>query len=146
VDRNGTCGTHLSPWAEAALPVPALDPAKEYGPCATRLDNQPTPSDRPWRYGHAASIEGAHWDIYAGEGIDGWLVGMVTTEADAALIVEAVNGRAALPVPALDTLRTALDILDVIDGIVDDTHPEGDGCPLCNALDDLRAALEGKTP
>src|SRR5262249_4252639 len=37
--------------------------------------------------------------------------------------------------------RQALGILDVIDGIVDDTHPEGDGCPLCTALDDLRAAL-----
>lgn len=37
----------------------------------------------------------------------------------------------------------ALDLLDVIDGIVDDTHPEGDGCPLCRALDDLRVALGG---
>jgi hypothetical protein len=48
---------------------------------------------------------------------------------------------------AADTsgLREALDVLDVIDGIVDDTHPEGDGCPLCTALDDLRAALEGAT-
>ena len=36
----------------------------------------------------------------------------------------------------------ALALLDVIDGIVDDTHPEGDGCPLCVALDDLRTALE----
>lgn len=32
-------------------------------------------------------------------------------------------------------------ILDVIDGIVDDTHPEGDGCPLCVALDDLRDSV-----
>ncbi len=38
----------------------------------------------------------------------------------------------------------ALAILDVIDGIVDDTHPEGDGCPLCTALDDLRDALDGR--
>ena len=75
-------------------------------PCATRLDNQPTPSARPWRYGHAASIEGAHWDIYAGEGIDGWLVGMVTTEADAALIVETVNAAAPDPAP-LDVERLA---------------------------------------
>lgn len=67
------------------------DPIRKYGPCPTRLDNQPTPSVSPWRYGHAASIEGAHWNIYAGEGIDGWLVGMVRTEADAALIVERVN-------------------------------------------------------
>jgi hypothetical protein len=42
---------------------------------------------------------------------------------------------------AAEPLRAALDILDVIDGIVDDTHPEGDGCPLCTALDDLRVAL-----
>lgn len=70
------------------------------GPCPTRLDNQPTASARPWHYGHAASIEGAHWDIYAGEGIDGWLVGMTTTEADAALIVQAVN--AAAPAEGLD--------------------------------------------
>jgi hypothetical protein len=34
-----------------------------------------------------------------------------------------------------------LEILDVIDGIVDDSHPEGDGCPLCEALDELRDAL-----
>jgi hypothetical protein len=34
-----------------------------------------------------------------------------------------------------------LRLLDAIDGIVDDTHPEGDGCPLCSALDDLREAL-----
>ena len=66
--------------------TPKAEP--QYGPCSTRLDNQPTPSIRPWRYGHAASIEGVHWDIYAGEGADGWLVGMVTTEADAALIVK----------------------------------------------------------
>jgi hypothetical protein len=38
-------------------------------------------------------------------------------------------------------LRATMDLLDVIDGIVDETHPEGDGCPLCVALDDLRAAL-----
>lgn len=38
--------------------------------------------------------------------------------------------------------QTALTLLDVIDGIVDDTHPEGDGCPLCVALDDLREAIE----
>ncbi len=38
--------------------------------------------------------------------------------------------------------REALAILDVIDGIVDDTHPEGDGCPLCIALEDLRLAIE----
>jgi hypothetical protein len=84
----------------ATTPAP-LDEKRQYGPCATRLDNQPTPSARPWRYGHAASIEGAHWDIYAGQGIDGWLVGMVTTEADAALIVELVNRvtLAATPAP-----------------------------------------------
>jgi hypothetical protein len=41
-----------------------------------------------------------------------------------------------------DRTRAALDLLDVIDGIVDDTHPEGDGCPLCAALDDLRDTLE----
>lgn len=35
----------------------------------------------------------------------------------------------------------ALGLLDVIDAIVDDTHPEGDGCPLCTALDDLRGVL-----
>lgn len=40
-----------------------------------------------------------------------------------------------------DDLRAALDVLDIIDGIVDDTHPEGDGCPLCVALDDLRERL-----
>lgn len=45
----------------------------------------------------------------------------------------------------IDPLRAALDILDVIDGIVDDTHPEGDGCPLCIALDALRAALAADT-
>jgi hypothetical protein len=80
----------------------------EDGLCPTRRDNQPTPSDRPWRYGHAASVEGAHWNIYAGEGIDGWLVGMVTTEADAALIVDAVNAaalRAATPDPAEPTVE-----------------------------------------
>ena len=71
-----------------------------YGPCPTRLDNQPTPSARPWSYAHAASIEGAHWNVYAGEGIDGWLVGMTTTEADAALIVEAVNALAQPAAPA----------------------------------------------
>ena len=72
-----------------------------FGPCPTRLDNQPTPSARPWRYGHAASLGGVHWDIYAGEGIDGWLVGMVTTEADAALIVQAVNAQPAAPAEGL---------------------------------------------
>ena len=42
----------------------------------------------------------------------------------------------------MERLRAAaLTELDVIDSIVDDTHPEGDGCPLCVALDDLRAAL-----
>lgn len=44
------------------------------------------------------------------------------------------------PLPTLredygSELRTCL---DVIDGIVDDTHPEGDGCPLCHELDVLR--------
>lgn len=39
-----------------------------------------------------------------------------------------------------------MDILDVIDGIVDDTHPEGDGCPLCISLDDLRERLEALEP
>ena len=33
------------------------------------------------------------------------------------------------------------ELLDSIDGILDDTHPEGDGCPMCNAMDELRAAL-----
>ena len=91
----------------------------KYGPCSTRLDNQPTPSARPWRYGHAASIEGVHWDIYAGEGIDGWLVGMVTTEADAALIVQAVNAiQPAAPAEGLIDARERLigKIADVLDG------------------------------
>jgi hypothetical protein len=43
-------------------------------------------------------------------------------------------------------LLTALAVLDIIDGIVDDTHPEGDGCPLCVALDDLREAAEHARP
>lgn len=42
----------------------------------------------------------------------------------------------------MSDLTVALEVLDTIDGIVDDTHPEGDGCPLCGALDELRVELE----
>jgi hypothetical protein len=121
---------------------PAPDALREYGPCSTRLENQPTSSVRPWRYGHAASIEGAHWDIYAGDDIEGWLVGMVTTEADAALIVGAVNDQS-----APDALRAAaqehgLCSCDVFGG----PRPLGNGQEYhyvgCDYDPALRAALE----
>ncbi|HTE85010.1 MAG TPA: hypothetical protein VK821_09765, partial [Dehalococcoidia bacterium] len=84
---------------------PAARPAAEagYGLCPTRGTDDPR--RRPWHYGHAAGIEGLHWDIYAGEGADGWLVASVGTEADAALIVSNVNAAAESDASAL---RTAL--------------------------------------
>lgn len=42
-------------------------------------------------------------------------------------------------------LASFTDLLDSIDSIVDDTHPEGDGCSLCEALDDMRALLDAET-
>jgi hypothetical protein len=72
----------------------------------------------------------------------------LTDRAVALIVGSTQDERGQPPIEeAADTsgLREALDVLDVIDGIVDDTHPEGDGCPLCTALDDLRAALEGAT-
>jgi hypothetical protein len=69
-------------------------PPTQYGPCATRIrPGYDQPSDWPWRYGHAAGIEGAHWDIYTalGDINRDHLIGMVVHEADAKAIVDGHN-------------------------------------------------------
>ena len=65
----------------------------------------------PWHYAHAAGIEGLPWDIYATGtqeiNREGWLVASVAEEADAALIVEAVNRLAATPDTGRDDIARA---------------------------------------
>ena len=34
--------------------------------------------------------------------------------------------------------------LDALDGALDADHPEGHGCDVCRAADDLRAIIEGE--
>lgn len=67
--------------------------APQYGPCPTRIAKYPDASDWPWSYAHAASIEGAHWNIYTAIGdIDrDHFIGMVEYEANAKAIVDAHN-------------------------------------------------------
>jgi hypothetical protein len=73
---------------------------------------------------------------FTGKGLAAFLQGLLpeTRQFDGQIAAIEHEARANAD---LEPLR----LLDAIDGIVDDTHPEGDGCPLCSALDDLREAL-----
>jgi hypothetical protein len=67
---------------------------EQYGLCPTAIrPGYDRPSDWPWRYSHAASIEGAHWNIYTalGDINRDYFIGMVGYEADAKAIVEQHN-------------------------------------------------------
>lgn len=78
------------------------DPRPAAQTCATGMENYPDASDWPWRYAHAASIEGAHWNIYTaiGDINRDHFIGMVEYEANARAIVDAHNAAILAPEPS----------------------------------------------
>ena len=104
--------------SEPMTPEPRNEAAEPtYGPCPTRIRPGDKPNDWPWRYDHAASIEGAHWDIYTalGDVNRDYLIGMVVEEADAKSIVDEHNA-------ALAAERAA----PKVDGLIEQLYAEVD--------------------